>query len=51
MNKREQVQTYLKQQSGLFGKELFLKDLKSFKNSFNSHMENKESANKISQHY
>ena len=51
MNKREQVQTYLKQQSGLFGRELFLKDLKSFKNSFNSHTDNKESANKISQLY
>lgn len=51
MNKREQVQTYLKQQSGLFGKELFLNDLKSFKNSFDSHTDNKESANKISQLY
>ena len=51
MNKSEQVQTYLKQQSGLFGRELFLKDLESFKNSLNFFTENKESANKISQLY
>ena len=51
MNKSEQIQTYLKQQSELFGRELFLKDLKSFRNSFNCHKENKESANKISQLY
>ena len=51
MNKSEQVQTYLNQQSELFGRELFLKDLESFKNSFNSTVEIKESANKISQLY
>jgi len=51
MNKSEQVQTYLKQQSELFGRELFFKDLKSFRNSFNGHTEIKESANKISQLY
>ena len=51
MNKSEQVQTYLKQQSELFGGELFLKDLKSFRKSFNCHKENKELANKISQLY
>ena len=51
MNKSEQVQTYLKQQSGLFGRELFLKDIENFKNSFNSYTDNKESANKISQLY
>ena len=51
MNKSEQVQTYLKQQSGLFGRELFLKGIENFKNSFNSYTDNKESANKISQLY
>ena len=51
MIRNEQVQTYLKQQSGLFGRELFLKNLKSPKNSFNSYTENKESDNKISQLY
>ena len=51
MNKSEKVKTYLKQQSGLFGRELFLKNLKSPKNSFNSYTENKESDNKISQLY
>ena len=51
MNKSEQVQTYLKQQSGLFGRELFLKDIESFKKSFNSYKGNKKSVNKISQLY
>ena len=51
MNKSEQVETYLKQQSRLFGRELFLKDLESFKKSFNSYTKNKKSANKISQLY
>ena len=51
MNKSEKVQIYLKQQSGLFGRELFLKDSESSKSSFNSNSENKESANKISQLY
>ena len=51
MNKSEQVQTYLKQQSGLFGRELFLKDIESFKKSFNSYTGNKKSVNKISQLY
>ena len=51
MNKSEQVQAYLKQQSELFGRELFLKDSESSKSSFNSNSENKESANKISQLY
>ena len=51
MNKSEQVQTYLKQQSELFGGELFLKDSESSKSSFNSSSENKVSANKISQLY
>ena len=51
MNKSEKVQIYLKQQSGLFGRELFLKDLESSKSSFNSNSENKVSANKISQLY
>ena len=51
MNKSEQVQTYLKQQSGLFGRELFLKDIESFKKSFNSYRGNKKSVNKISQLY
>ena len=44
MNKREQVLTYLKQQSGLFGRELFLKDLGSFNNNLYSNTENKESS-------
>ena len=47
MNKSEQVQTYLKQQSGLFGRELFLKDIESFKKSFNSYTGNKKSVNKL----
>ena len=47
MNKSDQVQTYLKQQSELFGKELFLKNLESFNYSFNSRTENKDSTNKI----
>ena len=51
MNKSEKVQIYLKQQSGLFGRELFLKDSESSKSSFNSNSENKVSANKISQLY
>ena len=51
MNKSEQVQAYLKQQSELFGRELFLKDSESSKSSFNSNSENKVSANKISQLY
>ena len=51
MNKSDQVQTYLKQQSELFGKELFLKNLESFNYSFNSRTENKDSTNKISQLY
>ena len=51
MNKSEKVQTYLKQQSGLFGRELFLKDIESFKKSFNSYKGNKKSVNKISQLY
>ena len=51
MNKSDQVQTYLKQQRGLFGRELFLKNLESFNYSFNSPKENKDSANKISQLY
>ena len=51
MNKSDQVQTYLKQQSGLFGRELFLKNLESFNYSFNSPTENKDSVNKISQLY
>ena len=51
MNKSEQVQTYLKQQSGLFGRELFLKDIESFKKSFNSYTGNKKSVDKISQLY
>ena len=51
MNKSDQVQTYLKQQSGLFGRELFLKNLESFNYSFNSRTENKDSTNKISQLY
>ena len=51
MNKSEKVQIYLKQQSGLFGRELFLIDSESSKNSYNSNSENKESANKISQLY
>ena len=51
MNKSEKVQIYLKQQSGLFGRELFLKDSESSKRCFNSNSENKVSANKISQLY
>ena len=51
MNKSEQVQTYLKQQSGLFGRELFLKDIESFKKGFNAYKGNKKSVNKISQLY
>ena len=51
MNKIEKVQIYLKQQSGLFGRELFLKDSESSKSSFNSNSENKVLANKISQLY
>ena len=51
MNKSDQVQTYLKQQSGLFGRELFLKNLESFNYSFNSRTENKDSTNKINQLY
>ena len=51
MNKSDQVQTYLKQQSVLFGRELFLKNLESFNYSFNSRTENKDSINKISQLY
>ena len=51
MNKSDQVQTYLKQQSGLFGRELFLKNLESFNYSFNSRTGNKDSTNKISQLY
>ena len=51
MNKSDQVQTYLKQQSGLFGRELFLKDIESFKKSFNSYTGNKKSVDKISQLY
>ena len=51
MNKSEKVQTYLKQQSGLFGRELFLKDLGSYNNNLYSNTENKESSKKISQLY
>ena len=51
MNKSEQVQTYLKQQSELFGREILLKDLASFKNRFDSNIENKELANEISHLY
>ena len=51
MNKSDQVQTYLKQQSGLFGRELFLKDIESFKKGFNAYKGNKKSVNKISQLY
>ena len=51
MNKSEQVQTYLKQQSGLFGRELLLKDSESSKDSFNSYSEDKDSDSKISQLY
>ena len=51
MNKSEKVKTYLKQQSGLFGRELFLKDLGSFNNNLYSNTENKESSKKISQLY
>ena len=51
MNKSKQVQTYLKQQSELFGREILLKDLASFKNRFDPSIENKELANEISQLY
>ena len=41
MNNSEKVQIYLKQQSGLFGRELFLIDSESSKNSYNSNSENR----------
>ena len=48
MNKSNQVQRFLKQQRELFGRELLLKNLVTFKESSNSLADNEDSANKIS---